>query len=57
MKQREDRRYQMTSCNEFLPCVPLCFLSSYVKSLYNIFFFELIRKSTMRRGVFRQLHI
>ena len=38
MEQRKDRHYQMISSRELLPCVPLSFLSSYGKSLYNVFF-------------------
>ena len=57
-KKREDRHYQMISSREFLPYVPLCFLSSFGKSIDNVFVFcLLVRKSTMRRSVFRQLHI
>ena len=53
MKQREDRHYQMISSKELLTCVPLCFLSSYGKSLYNVFFFSLtVRKLSMNEVFF-----
>ena len=46
MKQREDGHYQMICSRELLPCVPLCFLSSYGNLLCNVlvFFFLSYKK-------------
>ena len=57
MEQRENREYQMISSRELRPCVPLCFLSRYGKSLYNVHFPACKKVEYETRSFSSTLHI